>query len=95
MHGSQAVSRPIPLTFAHPSSLSAEQSCLAAFVLGFRRSLSWPMSRVRDWAGGDAVLSRSQTTYYGALMVGARGARGEVHCRALCGRRQSALGGPP
>ena len=34
MHGSQAVSRPIPLTFAHPSSLSAEQSCLAAFVLG-------------------------------------------------------------
>ena len=53
------------------------------------------MSRVRDWAGGDAVLSRSQTTYYGALMVGARGARGEVHCRALCGRRRSALGGPP
>ena len=50
---------------------------------------------VRDWAGGDAVLSRSQTTYYGALMVGARGARGEVHCRALCGRRRSALGGPP
>ena len=34
MHGSQAVSRPIPLTFAHPSSLPAEQPCLAAFALG-------------------------------------------------------------
>jgi hypothetical protein len=53
-------------------------------------------NRVRDWPAGDGVvLSRSQTTYYGALMVGARGARGEVHCRALCGRRPSALRGPP
>ena len=26
---------------------------------------------MRDWAGGDAVFSRSQTTYYGALMAGA------------------------
>ena len=46
---------------------------------------------MRDWAGGDAVLSRSQTTYYGALMVGARGARGEVHCRAAGGPHQSGL----